>query len=474
MEKSIRRNISLVFIIIIVLSTIIFAALSVNSTQKDKNEIFKGVVTQAITTDDPITFSSELNNRYYYDNDNVYLNLEIQSKDISHKAIRRTPLNVSVVIDKSGSMADKNKLNFVKKAVEHIIDELSEEDYISIITYDDNVSTILESGRIEDKSSLKRIVSNIQSGGFTNLSGGMLKGFDQVASTYRKGFVNRVLLLSDGIANRGISGRSEIGGLVREKSRKYGITISTFGVGNDFNENLMADIADYGKGNYYYIKNSEEITQIFASELKGVRYLTGQDSKIRVKFPSDYLTVNRVYGYPYEIFGDEIIIDLKDIFAGQNKTILIKFDVKKRFSGKLNFKSDFEYLNPEENLEKVSKSVSNYIEQTSNESEFEKGYALNVQQKVVVYEANDIMEQALKEADKGNYNEARTKIQEGKDYISNQKSDVKSSPEMERQEKSMDTYGKGLESAEQKSEEDKKEMQKAGKYENYNTRKNNK
>lgn len=474
MEKSIKRNISLFFIIIIVLSTIIFAALSVNSTQKGKNEIFKGVVTQAITTDDPITFSSELNNRYYFDKNNVYLNLDIQSKDVPSKSVERTPLNISVVIDKSGSMAEKNKLEFVKKAVEQIIDELGKDDYVSIVTYDDNVNVILESGKVEDKSSLRRIVSNIQSGGFTNLSGGMLKGFDQVASTYRRGYVNRVLLLSDGLANRGISGRSEIGDLVREKSRKYGITISTFGVGNDFNENLMADIADYGKGNYYYIKNSDEIPKIFASELDGVRYLTGQDSKIRVKFPSDYLTVSRVYGYPYEIFGDEIIIDLKDIFAGQNKTVLIKFDLKKKFTGKLNFRSDFEYLNPEEKLEKVSKSVSNSIEPASNQSEFQKGYALNVQQKVVVFEANDIMEDALREADKGNYNEARLKIKEGQDYISNQKKDVQSSPEMERQEKSMGTYGKQLESADQKSDEDKKEMQKSGKYDNYNTRKNNK
>ncbi|MCI0473490.1 MAG: VWA domain-containing protein, partial [Ignavibacteria bacterium] len=315
--------------------------------------------------------------------------------------------------------------------------------------------------------------SEIKSGGYTNLSGGMLKGFNEVESTYRRGYVNRVLLLSDGLANRGISGRSEIAELVRERSRKYGVTISTFGVGNDFNENLMADIADYGKGNYYYIKNSEDIPRIFASELNGVRYLAGQDSKIRINFPSDYLTVNKVFGYPYEIFGDEILIDLKDIFAGQRKNILIKFDVKKKITGRIKFRSDFEYNNPEDNLGKVTESSVNTLEPAGGEKKYKKGFAERVQQNIVVFEANEMMEQALKEADEGNYEEAKKKVKEGKDYINEQKKDVGASPEMERQEGSLDNYGKELESAESKSEEDLKEMQKSGKYENYNARKNN-
>ena len=150
--------------------------------------------------------------------------------------------------------------------------------------------------------------------------------------------------------------------------------------------------------------------------------------------------------------------------------MLIKFDIRKKFAKNLNFKSDFEYLNPEENLEKVSRSVLNTIEPVSSADEFNKGYELSVQQSVVVFEANEIMEQALKEADNGNYSEARAKLKESKDYMSKQ--DLQPSPTMQRQEKNIDDYGKQLESAEQKTDEGKKEMQKAGKYENYGTRKN--
>jgi Ca-activated chloride channel homolog len=472
MGKLLKKDISLILLLIIVLSSVVFLAVTVNSTQNGNSISIKENVNKAIT-DDPITFSSELNNRYYFDNSNVYLNLDIQSKDKPDQKGERTPLNISIVIDKSGSMAEKNKLVYVKKAVEHIINELEKDDYISIVTYDDNEEVILRSGRVEDKSSIKRIVSEIKSGGYTNLSGGMLKGFNEVESTYRRGYVNRVLLLSDGLANRGISSRSEIAELVRERSRRFGVTVSTFGVGNDFNENLMADIADYGKGNYYYIKNPEEIPKIFATELNGVKYLAGQDSKIRIKFPSDYLTVNKVFGYPYEIFGDEIMIDLKDIFAGQQKTILIKFDIKKKFTERIKFGTEFEYNNPEENLEKVTSTAVNIIEPSNSEKDYQKGFTERVQQNVVVFEANEIMEQALKEADKGNYEEAMKKVKEGKEYIKEQKKDVNASPEIERQEGSLDNYGKELESAESKSEEDLKEMQKSGKYENYNARKNN-
>jgi Ca-activated chloride channel homolog len=473
MGKLLKKEVSALLILVVVLSSVIFLAFKVNSTQNNSGYQVRDNVRAAVKTDDPITLTQKLNNRYFFDNSIVYLNLDILSNEKPDSRGERTPLNISVVIDKSGSMAEKNKLNFVKKALEHIINELEKDDYISIVTYDDYEEVMLESGRVEDKESIKRILAGIKSGGYTNLSGGMLKGFGEVERTYKRGYVNRVLLLSDGLANRGISDRSAIAELVRERSRKYGVTVSTFGVGNDFNENLMTDIADYGKGNYYYIKSSEDIPQIFAHELNGVRYLTGQDSKIRIQYPSEYLTVSKVFGYPYEIFGDEIMIDLKDIFAGQNRTILIKFDIKKKSTEMLKFRTEFEYSNPGKNLEKVTSTEVSVLEPAGSLEEYNRGYAEKVQQKVVVYEANDIMEQALKEADKGNYNEAKRKVKEGQDYITERMKDVSASPEIEKQEKNLDNYGKELESADTKSEEGVKEMQKSGKYENYNTRKNN-
>jgi Ca-activated chloride channel family protein len=299
----------------------------------------------------------------------------------------------------------------------------------------------------------------------------MNEGYSQVEKTVRRGYVNRVLLLSDGLANRGITDRTELANIVKNKSGYDGITISTFGVGNDFNENLMADIATYGKGNYYYIKNSIDIPEIFANELKGVRVLAAQNTKIKVNFPSGYLSVRNVFGYHYEVTGDNIYIDLKDVFAGQKKTVLIKFNITRKIDGRQEFESILTYDDARDDLRKVEEKLFTVIEPAYTINDYESGVNIKVKQNVVRQEANDIMEQALNDADNGKYDEAREKIKKGKEYMNNEMSSVPSTPEMSEQFDNMEKYDKELENAESKTEEERKEMQKSGKYENYETRK---
>lgn len=430
----------------------------------------KGEAVISIQNLKSLTFFANLDNKYYYNSREIYLNLEVKADEVRDYS-ERTPLNISVVIDKSGSMSSKHKLEFVKKAVEHIIDELGYDDYISIITYDDDVKVIYASSQVEDKTRLKSDVKKLMSGGFTNLSGGMNQGFDEVEKTFRKGYVNRVLLLSDGLANKGITDKQELNNIVKKKSDYNGITISTFGVGNDFNENLMADLAIFGKGNYYYIKNSADIPEIFASELKGVRILIAQESRIKVKFPSNYLSVKNVFGYHYEVSGDEIIIDLKDIFSAQKKSVLIKFAVNRKIDSRQEFESELTYYDARDNMRRVEENINTPIIPVNSGSEYEEGVNISVKQNVIRQEANDIMEQALLDADSGNYENAREKIRKGKEYMNEQSGSVPSSPEMTEQYNNLDKYDKELENIESKSEEDRKEMQKSGKYQNYETRK---
>jgi Ca-activated chloride channel homolog len=233
----------------------------------------------------------------------------------------------------------------------------------------------------------------------------------------------------------------------------------------------MADIADYGKGNYYYIKNSYDIPEIFASELNSVRNMIGQGTKMRIRFPDDYLSLNLVYGYPYEIEGNDVVIDFKDVFSGQNKSVLIKFDIKKRIDRKMEFESELSYEDVTSNLKQEKETMVSVLEPVSNRNEFEKGYDESVRQNIAVFEANEMMEDALKDADNGDYENARRRLQAGKDYMSEQMNSVAPSPEMRQQMDNMDKYGDELRSAETKTEEEKKEMQKSGKYDNYNSRK---
>jgi Ca-activated chloride channel family protein len=383
-------------------------------------------------------------------------------------------MNIAIVIDRSGSMEDRNKLSYVKKSVEYIIDQLESDDYVSIVSYNDYVNVLKRSGRVLDKSELKKEVEQLYAGGYTNLSGGLFEGYDQVNESYRRGYVNRVLLLSDGLANRGITDRRQLAQQVRERNRKDGIVISTFGVGSDFNEDLMTDIAEYGKGNYYYIRDAEQIPDIFAQELKGVRTLVGQSTKVRVWFPENYLTLNRVYGYPYEINGNEVTVDFKDVFSDQTKSVLLKFDINSRIKKGLEIECELSYEDVINDFSRVRESQFCYLEPVVSRGEYEKGYDEGVQQNVAVFEANQMMEDALKQADLGNYDDARKQLQMGKDYLNEQMNSIAASPEMKQQLDGMDKYEEKLKSAETKTEEEVKEMQKSGKYDNYNTRKKHK
>jgi len=471
MANSEKKSSQVILVIISAIILFSFVTFSGNSSNKSE-ESKKGKITELkyLNFTKPLKFSASLNNRYYYKNKELYLNLEVLADEIK-SSNPRTPLNISVVIDKSGSMASKNKLDFVKKAVEYIVDELQYDDYISIIVYDDNVSVLYYSSQVEDKISLKNEIRKIKSSGYTNLSGGMSEGFRQVEKTFKRGYVNRVLLLSDGLANRGITDRLELINIVKGKSDDGGIIISTFGVGNDFNENLMADIANYGKGNYYYINNSSDIPEIFANELKGVRLLASQNTEIKVKFNSEYLSVNKIFGYIYNVNDDELSINLKDIFSGQKKNILIKFDIKKRIDRWIEFENYLIYENVLDNHNRVEEKIIKEVAPAKDIVEYEQGENVTVKQNVVRYEANDIMEQALLDADNGNYEEARLKIKKGKEYIDENAGSVPPSAEMQQQYENLDKYGRELEGAETKSEEEKKEMQKTGKYQNYESRK---
>ncbi len=419
----------------------------------------------------PIKFTSTLDNNYYYDNNSVYLYIDLEADKTEERS--RTPMNISIVIDRSGSMGEKNKLEYVKKAVDYLIDEAGSDDYISVVTYDDYVDVLQKSQVIRDKYELRDKIYSLQPGGFTNLSEGMFEGYDQVNRSYMRGYVNKVFLLSDGLANRGITDRFKLANMVKEKNRKDGITISTFGVGNEFNENLMTDIADYGRGNYYYIKNSSDIPEIFATELKGMRNLVGQNTKMKVRFPGENLRVSKVFGYPYEVEGDQVIVDFKDVFSGQKKSVLIKFDITKKTGRKFEFENELTYEDVTSDFRLVTERNVNNIEQTSSLEKFNSNKNETVVQNISMFEANELMEEALRKADNGDYNSAKQILSGAQNYMDEQMKSVNPSPEMKRQSENLEKYSKDLESIDTKSEEEKKEVQKSGKYDNYNTRKKN-
>lgn len=209
--------------------------------------------------------------------------VEIEVPDHSTPAVGNFPakgLNLALVLDCSGSMGTHSRIVRAKQAANEVISQLRNEDRVSLITFSDTV-TVLASGLLgSNREQLDAMIQGIQTGGPTNLHSGWLTGAQEVAKHFTRGALNRVVLLSDGMANRGVTQATQILEHVAALNRT-GISTTTVGVGLGFNENLLQSIAEAGDGNYYFAEKAEDLLKMFASELNEQRQIVGTQVVLR-------------------------------------------------------------------------------------------------------------------------------------------------------------------------------------------------
>ncbi len=352
-----------------------------------------------------------LNNQYRLEGseEETYLQIDLFAREI--KKGKRLPLNIALVIDRSGSMASENKLEYVKDAAKFVIKNLNKDDILAVVTYENEVDVLFEAGEVKNKKYILDIIDKIIPGGSTNLSGGMVEGYRQVAMNYRTGQVNRVLLLSDGLANRGITNDESLQAICQEKSRK-GISISSYGVGIQFNEDLMLLLAEYGAGNYYYIDQAENIANMFEKELKGLLAVVAQDVSLQIEIPGQ-VKVKELYGYLFTKKGNKIGIKLNDIFAREEKTILLRLKVPASRRDSFRVARVILTYNDVINMGKKEKEVSDIVvSYTKDEKLVEQNENDYIGQTVSLMESTLVMEKAIKMVDEGKKKEAEIWLKE--------------------------------------------------------------
>ena len=238
------------------------------------------------------------------------------------KSKKRNPLNLSLVIDRSGSMHGE-KLNYVKEAAKLLCNQLSSDDRVSLTTFDDKVHTVFQNSKINSDTQVDSLIDGIYSGGCTNLSGGYLNGITLAEESMKKGYVNRVILLTDGLANSGIVNENEIAQLVRD-GLKRGISTTTIGVGENYNEDLLGTMAENGGGSTYFIENSEDAASIFNEELGYLFDLTAQNLKINFSPSMIGLRFDQLNTYKREIDNSFFI---GDIYGGQERQLILELNI---------------------------------------------------------------------------------------------------------------------------------------------------
>ena len=381
---------------------------------------------------------------------------------------KRAPLNISLVLDRSGSMSG-DKIKYVKKAADFVVDQLSADDILSIVNYDDAVEITCTSQPIKNKELLHAAIAKIYDRGSTNLTGGMLEGYTQVKSTKKSGYINRVLLLSDGLANVGISEPVQIQSIAQKKFREEGIALSTFGVGADFNEDLMTNLAEYGGANYYFIGTPDQIPSIFAKELSGLLQVVAQNAKLNISFPNN-LKCEKVYGYPSSITGNSISINFNDVFSKEEKAVLIKFTSNTAIAADLKFNCAINYVNAQTfNNEGVEKTVIASL--TADAEKVKANKSKLVDESVVLFKSTELFDEAMADADRGDYKAAQSKTASMNVYLDSVAANGLISPKLQKQREITGKYYEEVKDYDKKSEYEVKMMQKESKSVNYNVKK---
>ena len=243
----------------------------------------------------------------------------------------RPPVNLALVIDRSGSMSG-DKIARAREAALELVRRLAPDDIISIIAFDTQVQTIVPAQRVGDARGLEAAICSIEAEGNTAIYSGVTRGAAEVRRHIEDGrYVNRVILLSDGLANVGPSSPEELGRL-GYSLMKEGISVTTIGLGLGFNEDLMTRLAQRSDGNTYFVENSSDLPGIINKELGDVLNVVARRVVIEIVFPEGVRPVNFV-GREGSIRGQKAELSLNQLYGGQEKFALIEVEVSPEKAG---------------------------------------------------------------------------------------------------------------------------------------------
>jgi Ca-activated chloride channel family protein len=235
----------------------------------------------------------------------------------------KRPLDMVVVLDRSGSMAEAGKLVNATQAILGLLSRLTDTDRFALVSYSDEVQR--HSGLLPmtpaNRVMLEGMVRGIQPIGATNLGAGLHEGIQLLAQTGKSGRIARLLLISDGLANRGVTEPTFLGRMA-SAAAEQGFAVSSIGVGLDFNEHLMTTIADKGTGNYYFMESAAAFAQVFDKEFRNSKTIAATSVEVRVPLSPGMALVHAA-GFPIELKDGYAVFRPGDLLSGQSRKLFL-------------------------------------------------------------------------------------------------------------------------------------------------------
>jgi Ca-activated chloride channel family protein len=328
---------------------------------------------------------------------------------------QRPPVNLALVLDRSGSM-DGEKINHARKAAIMAVEQLIPTDRVAVVSFSDDVTVMLPSTRADDLGQVRDAIERIQAGGSTALYAGVSKGAAEVRNYMNRNQVNRVILLSDGLANVGPSSTGALGDLGDTLARD-GIPVTTIGLGLGYNEDLMTTLARNSAGNHAFAENAVDLERIFQAEFGDALAVVAQDVTVRIQC-ADGVRPLRVMGRKAQITGQTVVADVQPLYSEQERYLVLEVELPARPAGS---RMPVAEVNAAyDNLATHARDVQTVqveIGFTPSEQEVERKADAKIMVPIVEQIANERSKEALTLRDQGKVEEARRALQSNAAFL---------------------------------------------------------